>query len=330
MRGKRSNVPLAADERWGASILPGVPTQSAAPANPDATPAGQPPYVAPAQPYVAPAQPYVAPAQPYVAPSQQYVAAAQQFSPPPPFSAAPAQYGSVPDSRFGVVPDPRFAAPAPQFGPPQGYAPSPYVQPGGPQYFAPPPPPGGMPVAIKIVLWVVGGLFVMGILAAIAIPVFLSQKQRPANRSVSVPATLLGQTQLHTSEADARAANGIADLTADSHGNWGPVSGAYFGTGDLPTFFVAAAKVTVRPTPADETAFMKAIAAGTTYVAVAPVGAGPYGGKLECGSSPNVNGVPTTTCFSIDSAAITMIVVFESSPDQAALLARQIIGSVEH
>jgi hypothetical protein len=186
-----------------------------------------------------------------------------------------------------------------------------------------------MPVAIKIVLCVVGGLFVLGILAAIAIPVFLKQAQRPADRAVSVPAMVLGQSQLHSPDMDARTSSAIADMT-DANGSWGPVSGAYYGTGDLPTFFVAAAKVTVRPTPADETKFMKAVAASTTYVALSHVGGGPFGGKMECGSTPNRGGAPTTTCFSIDSAAITMIIVFESSPDQAAVLARQIIGSVEH
>jgi hypothetical protein len=186
-----------------------------------------------------------------------------------------------------------------------------------------------MPVAIKIVLGVVGGLFVLGILAAIAIPVFLSQKQRPANRAVSIPTTLLGQSQVHTPDLDAMGSRTIADMTA-AKGPWGPVSGAYYGTGGLPTFFVAAAKVTVRPTPADEADFMKSVASGATYVVLAPVGPGPFGGKMECGSATDATGIQTTTCFSIDTAAITIIVVLESSPDQAALLARQIIGSVEH
>ncbi|MDQ1465429.1 MAG: hypothetical protein QOC73_2370 [Actinomycetota bacterium] len=338
MRGKRSIVPVVADDRWGASILPGAPLQSTDAATPAATPAAQP--LPPAAVPFAEQQPYVAPTQPYLAPPQPYGA------PPQPFSAAPPQYGAAPDPRFGAVPDPRFAAPAPQFGgpphvaglsqlgappqygPPQGYAPSPYAQPGGPQYFPPPPPPGGMPAAIKIVLCVVGGLFVVGILAAIAIPVFLSQKQRPANRAVSVPATVLGQMQLHTPELDNAAAQAIAGMQRPN-APWGLVSGSYFGTGGLPTFFVAAAKVNIRPTAADETALFGSLAS-STGAALSPVGAGPFGGRMECGPLDAAGGTAMTQCYSIDNAAIVAIVVFESSPNQAALLARQIIGSVEH
>jgi hypothetical protein len=336
MRRTRSIVPVA-DEPWGQSILPGAPLhtsiapppavggpqQVAAPLPPaPAAPVPQPHPFAPQPEYVAAAQPYAAP-QPY--------APHAQFGGPPQFGG-PAQFGGPP--QFGAPPQfggpPQGYAPqgyAPQGYAPQGYAPQPFAPPGGPNGYGPP-PSRRVPVAVWVVLGVVGGLMAMGILAAIAIPVFLSQREKPANRTVSIPTTLLGQTQLHTPNLDAAAAQAVTAMRA-AKTPWAQESAAYYGTGDLPVFFVAAAKVTVRPTPADTTAFMKSVAASTN-VGLSPVGAGPFGGKMECGLTTAADGAQATACYSIDDAAVTMIIVFQSSPDQAALLARQIIGSVEH
>jgi hypothetical protein len=63
-------------------------------------------------------------------------------------------------------------------------------------------------------------------------------------------------------------------------------------------------------------------------VVLTPVGSGPFGGKMECGTA-TIDGNPTTVCSSLDSAAAVIVISSQVSTSQLALLTRQIIGSIE-
>jgi hypothetical protein len=114
------------------------------------------------------------------------VAAPSQFGGLPAQAPAPAR--PVPAAARPVAPPPVVALPsqpAPaQFGPPPGAPMAPPASYGpAPGYLAPPPYPpvqrSGLPVWAIVAICVPAGLVVLGILAAIAIPVFLNQRSTP-------------------------------------------------------------------------------------------------------------------------------------------------------
>jgi hypothetical protein len=342
MRGKRSSQPVV-DYPWGGSILPGGPAPKVE-APPDAV--HSPPVERPAYAITDPLPP------------QQFSAPPQPFGPPPP-APLPSRFGNTPEfggaveapagQRLGrpvdfanavATPQYQFATPqpvgapptgAPGFGPPPQFGPPPFGTPGN-SYAVPAPmygPPAGrrLPTAAWVAISVVGGLFALGILAAIAIPVFLNQHAKPANRSVSLPATVVGQTQLDDPSLVANANQMTQTMNAPGV-PWGPASTAYYGSDSVPVFAIAAAKVTARPTAHDESVFFASIEQ-TNLSPLTDVGVGPFGGKMKCGPVTAARG-SVIQCVSIDSAAVVIIVVFQSSQDQAALLSRQIVAAVEH
>jgi hypothetical protein len=236
------------------------------------------------------------------------------------YAAAPAPVGYPPSANPQPAPAYGYGPPAigNGYGPPPGYGPVPVG-------YYPPARQQGWPTAAKVAIGTVAGLIALAILAAVAIPVFLQQSQKPANRPVAVPATLFGDSQLHTADLDSAVTAALADF--DQPGSpWGTPQGAYFGQDDGPLFFVGAAKLTRRLLP-DEQAelFREGATAGTVLSAQ---GSGPYGGRMECGSVTR-DGASGIDCFSYDSAAVVITVVFNSTPSQAAILSRQLIGAVE-
>jgi type II secretory pathway pseudopilin PulG len=171
------------------------------------------------------------------------------------------------------------------------------------------------------------GIIAVGILAAIAIPVFLSQ-QKPANRNVVLPAMLVEQQQVHDATLDAASATVVAGLERDLPGLTQAQSG-YYGSDGQPLFMVAAGKLPHKATAADEKAYFSTSGdTGSEQVVLAPVGSGPFGGKMECGTA-TFDGTPTTVCSSLDSAAAVVVISSQVSTSQLAVLARQIISSIE-
>jgi hypothetical protein len=169
------------------------------------------------------------------------------------------------------------------------------------------------------------GLIVVGILAAIAIPVFLS-KQKPANRNVVLPATLVDQQRL--SDPDLAADTTFEVTSMQQHIPGGSqTQAAYYGLAGTPTFMVVAGKLARRPTTDDVTAFFSS--SGTAAdPKLTKMGSGPFGGTLECGLA-TVDGKSLTSCASIDSAAAIIVIASNTDPSQLAIITRQVIGSVE-
>jgi hypothetical protein len=99
-------------------------------------------------------------------------------------AAAPTQFAGPPAS--ATAPPPGQALPQAahdQFGPPPAARPAPPVAHGSPPVYGQPPyppaPRGGLPVWAIVAICVPAALVVLGILAAIAIPVFLNQRSTP-------------------------------------------------------------------------------------------------------------------------------------------------------
>ena len=221
---------------------------------------------------------------------------------------------------------------------PQGYAASGYAAPGyGPPGYLPPaqaqpfqtfPPPGrstGAKVLIGLAIGVLG-FVILGILAAIAIPVFLSQRATPANRNVVLPAMLLEQQKLSSADLDVGANAAVAAL--QNINGLTETQAAYYGSGGEPVFVVAAGKLPHRPTSDIQQSFFSETAKNNNAT-LSPTGSGPFGGWMQCGQATTDVGSPVTMCVSLDSAAVVAVVASATSASQLAVVTRQIISSVE-
>jgi hypothetical protein len=124
-----------------------------------------------ATPVAAPTQ-FGGPPGPAPAPGQ-LGAPPPQFGPPTQLGPPPPQFGPPPP-QFGPPP-PQFGPPPPQFGAPASFGAQPTY--GPPPY--PPAPRRGLPAWAIVAICVPAGLVVLGILAAIAIPVFLNHRNAP-------------------------------------------------------------------------------------------------------------------------------------------------------
>lgn len=227
----------------------------------------------------------------------------------------------------------------PQGFEPQGFAAPGYAAPGyaAPGY-APPgqpfqnyPPPSGRSAGAKVLIGLaigVVGFIGICILAAIAIPVFLSQQQKTANRNVVLPGILLEQQQVHSATLDTAAADAAAKLQSSITGIT-ETQAAYYGPDGQPLFAVIAGRLPNKPTAADENSFFTGVATDDRLTGFAPTESGPYGGKMECGQAVAAGEAPITFCASVDSAAVVVIVGLNQTTNQTAILARQIIGSIE-
>jgi hypothetical protein len=174
-------------------------------------------------------------------------------------------------------------------------------------------------VAIALVALVAIGL---------AIPVFLSN-QPPANRNVVLPTTLLGQQQIHDANLDQASAAVVAGLERDLNGVT-QVQSAYYGLAiGGPQYMVAAGKLPRRPTAADTKAFFSTTAnSESDQLVFTPMGSGPFGGKMECGTA-TLDGTPTTVCASLDSAAAVIVITEVMTPSELAVQTRLMISSIE-
>jgi hypothetical protein len=167
-----------------------------------------------------------------------------------------------------------------------------------------------------------GSLIVVGILTAIAIPVFLDQRAKGAaeQTTVSIPSTAAGLA-LRT---DAISESLVEPLrTASLPGTH--LAGAYGGS-TRPEALVTITKRYM--SPEDQRDYMAGGAREAAKEAglevTSPVPAGPLGGKARCCSSASM-----TICFFVDSGAYGTVVVF-GTPERGLELLPQLRAAVEH
>ena len=261
-------------------------------------------------------------------------APAADYPPPTAYPMAPGYPPQPPyaeQSHFGY---PQQAVP--QQADPQQYAGNPNLS-----LFAPPPPAGswvpqhaapgagisnsGRSTGAKILIGVGIVLGVM-VLIAVAIPVFLSQRQ-PANRNVVLPTTLIDAQRITGDpNLDAETAQGVSAMQKVVPGG-SQTQAAYYGLDGAPTFMVVAGKLARKPTSGDvKTYFTQGTASDDPVLT--KLGSGPFGGTLECGTS-TVGGVALTECASLDNAAAVLVMAGHVTPTQLATMTRQILEQIE-
>jgi hypothetical protein len=350
-RGRKSRGAEAPE----AAVAPPAP---APPAAPDpAPPVWSTPSPASAPPAPT-AAPLWAPAPDWGAPSTSRFGTA-----PAPLGTAPA------NPQFGVAPVtdcPTNYPAAPGFPPQPHYADSPggdYLPPltAGqwvPQHFgsqygvtpaAPPaygPPPfgapgyGGYPVgatpgrstASRVLIGLaiaVLGIIGVGILAAIAIPVFLNQRDKPVPVTLVLPQTLEGSPQLNSASFQQLESNAESTVFP-ANTVFSDPQAAVYGNAGAPSFVIMAAKITSRPTASDRTSYWNAIARSGSdkQITLTKVPPGALGGTTECGLANS--DVPFEVCFSLDNSAAVYVIVYTSDLVQGTLLAQKLREDVEH
>lgn len=206
-------------------------------------------------------------------------------------------------------------------GPPQQLSPAPAW--GAPQIT---PAPSGMSVGVKILIGVgilMSSFVMIGILAAIAIPVFLEQRAKgvAAQTMVEIPSVAAG-LPLRVDAVNDRLAQSLRDISLPGE----HLAGAYGGR----TQAEAIVGITKqRMSPADqrdylagsENAVAEGSADGALFGDVAP---GSLGGRLRCSSAPT-----RTICLFVDAGAYGSVVVF-GTPERGQALARDLRAAVEH
>jgi hypothetical protein len=226
-----------------------------------------------------------------------------------------------------VVEQNRFGTPVPHPeqppGPPYG------APPAAPAYgFTPygPPPPSGPSAGAKVAIGIAiaaGSLVVIGILAAIAIPVYLNQQAKAvaARTSVSLPDTVGGDAKLPES-AQAGVRSLAAQIPAEGH-----AQAAVYGRGTTATVVVIVGSHAL--SSKDQSDYLSAVSASeakSSGVVQAKVSAGPLGGTVQCGSSPDGR---HTDCAFVDAGAFGVIDVLGTGPG-AQQHALSIRSEVEH
>jgi hypothetical protein len=226
---------------------------------------------------------------------------------------------------------PASAVPAPpQPMPPVQQQPQPWGAPawGAPAWGAPgwgpvaPAPRSKATTFLIVAAAVLVTLVVMGILAAIAIPVFLNQRAKAAAAAVSVelPATFQGMPQVHDQLSAA-----VEDPFLNAPAPGRHVAATYAQGSNRVTVAVG----TYRLSPADQRNYL-AGAEGAMLEAVpslefAPVATGRYRGTFECarlaGRTRDV-----TTCFWADAGSYGLIQVYGQG---GVPLAREVRAAVE-
>jgi hypothetical protein len=179
-------------------------------------------------------------------------------------------------------------------------------------------PQPGASTASKVLIGLaiaLGSLVLLGILAAIAIPVVLDQrgKSAAARTVVGVPDTLVGYPRMSGDiatqiEQHLKSAPGPGDHLA-----------AVYGT-TLPAVAVSVTKQYMNP--AQQRAFLRGVRS-TSDVTLSERDPGVYGGTLECGTERSA-----TLCVFVDSAAYGAVIVFDGDDPEATV--RQARAAIEH
>jgi hypothetical protein len=213
----------------------------------------------------------------------------------PPAGSVPAPYGQAP---FGTVPQTPYA----------GYAPQ----------------RPGMSTGAKVAIALgsaVAGLVILGILAAIAIPVFLNQRAKAAadGITISLPGQIAAYPRM-TGAADAQVQSLVTGLPPEA----GTAQGAAYGVGQPSIIVIAGSHVMIEP---DRTSFLNGVAKSEARAGViqVPVDPGPLGGQMRCG--PAIDGSRTDCAFA-DAGAYGVIDVAVTGSD-ALPLVQQVRAAVE-
>lgn len=229
----------------------------------------------------------------------------------------------VPGAASAPGSTPPRSAPAGWPPPAHGYAPAPTGPPGWPAYAPASSETSGLLKALIVVSIVVGTIIVMGILAAIAIPVFLEQraKSEAAATTVAIPDQLLDLTRLH----DARAVQ-LEQQLRSQPGN--PEAGVYGVAGSV------RATVSVkrqRMSSGDERDFMTGAESsfqnqGVGHVIFSDADPGRLGGFMRCAT---VSSPTFSVCLFADHGAYGSITLFgdRAGRDDVAVSVRE---AVEH
>jgi hypothetical protein len=221
-------------------------------------------------------------------------------------------FAPPPRAAYGAAPTPRY--PAPQYPAPQYPASGPYAA-----------QKPGMPTIAKLAIAAgaaLAGLVILGILAAIAIPVFLNQKARAdADRvTVSLPGSVAGYQRMSGS-ADTAVQGVVSSLPREA----GSAHGAAYGVAANVVVVVIAGHQLMRPDA--QTGFLTGVArseAGAGIVQV-PVDPGPLGGQMRCGAALDGS---RTDCAFVDAGAYGVIDVAVTGAS-AVPLAQQVRAAVE-
>jgi hypothetical protein len=165
------------------------------------------------------------------------------------------------------------------------------------------------------------GLVIVGIMVAIAIPVFLDQRARSEAEHISIalPGAVAGYPRM-TGAADAQVQNLVSGLPREA----GTAQGAAYGVGRPMVIVIAGRHVML---PRDRTTFLSEVArsesgSGVTQTPVAP---GPLGGQMQCG--PAADGSRTDCAFT-DAGSYGVIDVATTGPS-AVSLAQQVRSEIE-
>lgn len=247
--------------------------------------------------------------------------------------AAPATPAAVPPpvapaGRFGGPPGPAgpaFGTPAgPAFGTPAGpgfvVAPAPYAA-----------PKQGVPTGVKVVIGLVGtasALVIIGIIAAIAIPVFLNDRAQQTfdDTSIAMPQSVAGYTQIQTAQA-----RGIVDtmLKDVGNGSYTDAMGGVFNDAQGRPAIVMALKGDEPATEGHLDALTDVFAglqtSGAQLSSVAPISPGSLGGQLQCGVG-SIDGQSMRACAGVDVAAASVMVFFDPNvTDQTVVAMREAV-----
>lgn len=251
------------------------------------------------------------------------------FAPARPATPAAAPPNAHADpSRFGTFVGPTAGVGAhgnPNFGPPVGQPIAGTTWPTAPSRPA-------MPIWAKVCIGLAGaagGLVVLGIIAAIAIPVFLNRSATATleSTSIAMPATIGAYTRLDTPEA-----NQITEPTRQQMLRQEHVDAVEIGVYDSQAgrgMFMATKFD--KPMPKHElgeatrVAFAGLASSGVKVAGITPVEPGRLGGVMECGTGA-IATAPVKVCVSADQAAVAVVVFYNAAiPDSTALEVREAI-----
>ncbi len=247
------------------------------------------------------------------------------FSGPPskggqPFGAAPAAPAS-PGFRAAYRPAPPgfatsaapTAPPAQPTSPPASLTLPPVYPTSLPGYPTAPPPQTGLPAWAIVALCVPVVFIVIAILAAVAIPTFLNQREEAiaAKTTVTLPETVEGLERLRTAEAEAVIEAQVAALPTDLFRD---TKGAAYTDGVDRTVFVQVARFTRLATPQDLDDAITGFQEGATSDLPPGVGAsafqerpsGALGGRINCATLTGATS--GQMCIAVESSTVVALV----------------------
>jgi type II secretory pathway pseudopilin PulG len=249
------------------------------------------------------------------------------------------QFGGAPStSQVGSAPSvSQFAPPPSQFGAapsaPLGTAPTVYAGP-PPAYTAyPHSGKSGLPVWAIVLIAVPAFFVVLGILAAIAIPVFLNQRAKglDADTTVAYPASIQNLQRETGPEAKNQLQSVLSELPA---ADYREVQGAIYSDGPEHVLLVFSARPLAGSGPIQiddavagfQNGLISGLPPGVKVSQPADRDAGPLGGRISC---VTLSGASSgQICVAVDSVIAVTVIDMSSSPDRN--LPRQVRETVVH